>query len=160
MAKADGQCQLLSWREVTINMVETFWDKYRVQGGMSDFIHVSEDCNRVVKGHNIESEGTYMLEVVQKYGTDHILFSKDSECIINGKNTGKKCWVSDISFSMTADMFGGIILILTDGDYLTIRMDGKITSFMSIPFENLSQDKNDLVRRTVAEYGGNWKDFV
>ena len=39
-------------------------------------------------------------------------------------------------------------------------MDGKITSFMNIPFEDLSEDKSEVVRKTVAEYTGDWRNFV
>lgn len=141
-------------------MKETFWDKYRHGDRLEDFKYESKDCRRTIEGINTDREDEYMLEIRQKYSTDHILFRKDMECLVNGKNTGKVCWVTDIDFSMTADMFGGLILVLKDGDYLTIRMDGKITSFMNIPFEDLSEDKSEVVRKTVAEYTGDWRNFV
>lgn len=141
-------------------MKETFWSEYRTNETMKDFVYESTDCNRVLKGTPLQGGTQYLLEVKQKNSTDYILFDKNSECLINNRNTGKRCWVTDIDFSMTADMFGGLILVLKDGDYLTIRMDGKITSFMNIPFENLSEDKSEVVKRVVANYTGDWRDFV
>lgn len=141
-------------------MKETFWSEYRTNETMKDFVYKSTDCNRVLKGTSLQGGTQYLLEVKQKNSTDYILFDKNSECLINNRNTGKRCWVTDIDFSMTADMFGGLILVLKDGDYLTIRMDGKITSFMNIPFENLSEDKSEVVKRVIANYTGDWRDFV
>ena len=54
------------------------------------------------------------------------------------------------------DEFGGLRLVLKDGDYMTVRMDGKVVSFMGIPFENLNTYETAEVARVKAQYRKDW----
>lgn len=140
-------------------MEEHFWQEYETECGMKDFVQTFGTSSKVVRGTNIDDEH-YQILFSQKGVTTVIDIYKNDYCRINGMNTGKKFWVKDIKFSTDFDQFGGMLLVLKDDDYMSVRMDGKILSFMCVPFEQLSKDISYDLRKVMKMYEGDWRDHI
>lgn len=103
-----------------------------------------------------QDENHCVIEVNQRGSVMKLELERGGVCYLNGMNTGKEVWYSDIDFSMPYDEFGGISLVMRDGDYVSMRMDGAIESFYSVPFSELNTYMTPYVVRAKSQYRGDW----
>lgn len=136
-------------------MREYFWVEHYKDDKVESFTKTFKNHSGVIIVTAVDDDHC-KIKFTQRDVDVVLELERDGVAKINGMCTGKKVWYTDIEFSMEFDEFGGLHLVLKDGDYMTVRMDGKVVSFMGIPFEKLNTYETAEVARVKAQYRKDW----
>lgn len=136
-------------------MREYFWVEHYRDGKVEDFVQTFKNHSGVIIVKSVDDDHC-TIKFTQRDVEVELSLERDGVARINGKYTGKKVWYTDIDFSMEFDEFGGLRLVLKDGDYMTVRMDGKVVSFMGVPLEKLEEYETAELARVKAQYRKDW----